>query len=241
MNNIILDVNKQVNLENNIKSEIEQRNFLETTLGKTINTAIDIGIRSLLPEFVDEQIISLKDNLFNYGLKDGITKTIDETIDLGKSALGMVTGNFESISQMQNVVKSGGLIDGLSTLLDNIVDKVREQGLINSNAAKTIKQGKNVILNNVETNIEDTFKKQYQAIEYTNKYIDNWTNYFKDKNFKGMENEYKKLEKELKNIAPIEKTIKEARKIQMLHNLVKNNGQNFNLSNEQLQLLEKFE
>lgn len=241
MNNINLEKNNEINLENNIKNEMEQRNFLETTLGKTINTAMDIGIKSLLPDFLDDQLINLKDNLFNYGLKDGITKTIDDAIDLGKSAVGIVTGNFDNISQMQNVVKSGGLIDGVSTLLDTVVDKVRQQGLINSNVAKTLKQGKNVILNNIETNIEDTFDKQYQALEYTNKYIDNWTNYYKDRNFEGMEKEYKKLEKQLKNLVPIEKTINEARKIQMLHNLIKNNGQNFSLSNEQLQLLEKFE
>ena len=48
------------------------------------------------------------------------------------------------------------------------------------------------------------------------------------------------LEKQLKTLVPIEKTINEAKKIEMLHNLIKNNGQNFNLSNEQLQLLEKF-
>ena len=240
MNNINLEKNNDINLEKNIKKEIEQRNFLESTLGKTVNTAIDIGIRSLLPDFLDEQIINLKNNLFNYGLKDGITKTIDDTIDLGKSALGIVTGNFDNISQMQNAVKSGGLIDGVSTLLDTVVDKVRKEGLINNDVARTIKQGKNVILNNIETNIENTFEKQYQALEYTNKYIDSWTSYYKDRDFEGMEKEYKKLEKQLKTLVPIEKTINEAKKIEMLHNLIKNNGQNFNLSNEQLQLLEKF-
>ena len=51
--------------------------------------------------------------------------------------------------------------------------------------------------------------------------------------------EYKKIEKQLNNIAPIEKTINEAKTIMTLHNLIKNNGQNFNLSKEQLELAEK--
>ena len=58
---------------------------------------------------------------------------------------------------MQQAVKTGGLIDGISSLLDNVVDKVRKAGLIDSAVARTIKQGKNVILNNVENNIETTF------------------------------------------------------------------------------------
>lgn len=234
-----LEKNNDINLNNNLVNENTQKNFLETTLGKTINTAVDIGIRALLPEFVEEQIINIKDNLLNYGLKDGISKTIDDAIDLGKSAIGIVTGNFENVSQMQSAVQSGGLIDGISSLMDTVVDKVREAGLINNTVANTIKQGKNVILDNVEKNIENNFNKQYEAIEATNKYIDNWKNYFTEKNFEGMEKEYNKIEKQLKDIAPIEKIINNVKTIEVLHNLIKNNGQDFNLTQEQLELAEK--
>lgn len=234
-----LEKNNEINLENNLVNENKQKNFLETTLGKTINTAVDIGIRALLPDFIDEQVINIKDNLLNYGLKDGITKTIDDSIDLGKSAIGIVTGNFENVSQMQEAIKTGGLIDGISSLLDTVVDKVKEAGLINNTIATTIKQGKNVILNSVESNIENTFNKQYESIEYINKYISNWKNYFEDKNFEGMEKEYNKIEKQLKNVAPIQKTINDAKTIEVLHNLIKNNGQDFNLTQEQLELAEK--
>lgn len=234
-----LEKNNDINLNNNLVNENTQKNFLETTLGKTINTAVDIGIRALLPEFVEDQIINIKDNLLNYGLKDGISKTIDDAIDLGKSAIGIVTGNFENVSQMQSAVQSGGLIDGISSLMDTVVDKVREAGLINNTVANTIKQGKNVILDNVEKNIENNFNKQYEAIEATNKYIDNWKNYFTEKNFEGMEKEYNKIEKQLKDIAPIEKIINNVKTIEVLHNLIKNNGQDFNLTQEQLELAEK--
>ena len=154
INNLEKDNNIEIN--NTINNET-QKQFLETTLGKTINAAIDMGIRAVLPDFLDNQVINLKDNLLNYGLKEGITKTIDDTIDLGKSAVGILTGNFESVSQMQEVVKTGGLIDGMSSLLDTVVDKVRKEGLINNTIAKTIKQGKNTILNSIESNIENTF------------------------------------------------------------------------------------
>ena len=51
-----------------------------------------------------------------------------------------------------------------------------------------------------------------------------------------MEKEYKKIEKQLNNIAPIEKTINEAKTIMTLHNLIKNNGKNFDLTSEELEL-----
>lgn len=140
---------------------------------------------------------------------------------------------------MQNAIKGGGLIDGISSLLDLTIDNVRKAGLVNNNVAKNIKQGKNIILNNLESNISNTFSNQYKAIENTNKYILNWRNYYENKDFSGMEKEYNKIEKQLKNIAPIESTIKNARTIEVLHNLIKNNGQDFNLTKEQLELAEK--
>ncbi len=232
-------IENELNLNNEITNNNDQINFLETTLGKTINTAIDIGIRALLPDFLDEQVINIKDNLLNYGLKDGITKTIDDAIDLGKSAIGIFTGNFENISQMQSAVEAGGLIDGISSLLDTVVDKVNQKGLINYSVANTIKQGKNVILNSVESNIEEKFKEQNIEFENIEKYMNDWKKNFNNKNFEGMEQEYAKIEKILDNLAPIEKTIDQARTIENLHNLIKNNGQDFNLTQEQLTLAEK--
>lgn len=234
-----IEQNNNIELNNKIINEESQRKFLESTLGKTINTAVDIGLRAILPDFFEEQIINVKDNLLNYGLKEGVTKTIDDAVDLGKSAVGIFTGNFKSLSQMQSAIENGGIIDGISSLLDTVVDKVRKAGLINNTVAKTIKQGKNIILNNVESNIETTFNKQYKALDNTNKYINNWKNCFENKNFDGMEKEYKKIEKQLKEIAPIERIINNARTIEVLHNLIKNNGQDFNLSKEQLELAEK--
>ena len=226
-------------VENTIVNEKTQKNFLQTTLGKTINTAIDIGIKALLPDFIDEQVINIKNNLINNGLKEGINKTIDDAIDVGKSAIGIVTGNFENINQMQMAVKTGGIIDGVSSLLDTVVDKVKNTGLIDSNVARTIKQGKNVILNNVESNIENTFTDQLKSAEYTNKYINNWKYYYNNKDFEGMEKEYYKIKRELKNLVPLEQTINEARTIENLHKLIRNNGQNFDLTQEQLELAEK--
>ena len=237
-----MEINKienKVNLDNKIINSNDQTNFLETALGKTINTGIDIGIRALLPDFIDEQIINIKDNLLNYGLKDGITKTIDDAIELGKSAIGIFTGDFENVSQMQSAIQAGGLIDGISSLLDTVVNTVNQKGIINYNIANTIKQGKNIILDSIENNIEEKFKEQNTEIENIEKYMKNWKEDFNNKDFNGMEQEYSKIEKVLNNLAPLEKIVTQARTIENLHNLIKNNGQDFNLNQEQIKLAEK--
>ena len=236
-----MEIENKLNNENNIENtlEKEQKNFLETTLGKIINTGLDIGIRALLPDFIDEQVINLKDNLFEYGLAEGITKTIDDVIDLGKSAIGIFTGNFENVEQMQSAIQSGGLIDGISSLLDTVVNKVMQKGLINYNVASMLTQGKNVILNNIESNIEKTFADQLTTSTNLEAYINNWKNSFENKDFNSMEKEFEKIEEQLKILAPMENTINQARTIENLHNLIKNNGQDFNLTKEQVELAEK--
>ena len=236
-----MEIENKLNNENNIENNLEkeQKNFLETTLGKIVNTGLDIGIRALLPDFIDEQVINLKDNLFEYGLAEGITKTIDDVIDLGKSAIGIFTGNFENVEQMQSAVQSGGLIDGISSLLDTVVNKVMQKGLINYNVASMLKQGKNVILNNIESNIEKTFADQLTTGTNLERYINNWKTSFDKQDFNSMEEAFEKIEEQLTILAPMENTINQARTIENLHNLIKNNGQNFNLTKEQLELAEK--
>ena len=54
-----------------------------------------------------------------------------------------------------------------------------------------------------------------------------------------MEKEYKNIKTELKGLVPIENTINNARAIENLHNLIKNNGQNFNLTQEEIELANK--
>lgn len=235
----INQLEKKQEIEQNLANEKNQNKFLETSIGKIINVAVDIGIRALLPDFIENQVINLKDNLLQYGFKDGIKETIDDAIKLGKSAIGIVKGDFKDINQIQNALQMGGLIDGVSSLLDSVVDKVNREGIINNNVANTLKSGKNLILDNIENNIEKSFIEQIRSIEKTNSYINKWKEFYNNKDFIGMEKEYNKLEKELKKIVPLENTINEARTIGNLHKLIKNNGNNFNLKPEELELAKK--
>lgn len=223
----------------NLDLEKKQNEFLNSTLWKTINNGIDIGLRYLLPDLVEDEIINLKDNLINYGLKDGIKKSINSVIETGKEAIGIISGNFENIGQIQKVIKNGGLIDKIDNFLDKTLDKAINSGKINQTIGKIVKTGKSSILSNVERNIESTLNSQVENSKNIEKYMNNWKKYFNDRNFSGMEKEYTKLEKELKSLVPIETTIKNARYIENIHKLIKNNGQNFELSEQELELANK--
>ena len=239
MENALNEIN--TNLDNNIEivNEKEQKSFLTTTLGKVINGAVDIGLRWALPDLIENQIIDVKDNLIKGGLKEGINSAVENAVDFGKSIMGIFTGKFENVSQAQEAVKTGGIIDGVSNVLDSVVEKTVNNGLINSNIGNLISKGKDVILDSVTKNIENTFMEQIKSTEKLSEHEEMWKKYFEDKNIEGMEKEYSKIKGELEKLIPIEETLKQARQIENLHTLIKNNGFNFNLSNEQLELAKK--
>ena len=232
-------------LENNLSNNFnlvnsnEQNKFLETTLGKVINIGLDTGIRALLPNLIEDQVINIKDEILNNGFNSGIKKAISSAIDLGKSAIGMFTGNFENIEQARTVIKSGGLIDSLSNLLDNAINLISKNTNISKNITSVIKNGKNVILDSINSNIEKKFDNQVSAIEKIGKYSSNWKNYYQKQDLEGMQREYNKIKSGLKEILPMESTIKEARIIENLHELIKNKNGDFNLSKEEIELAQK--
>lgn len=234
-----IDKTNSVEINNKISTNIEQEKFINTTLGKTINAGIDIGLRAILPEFIEDKVIELKNNLLEYGLKDGINKTINETIQDGKNLIGIITGNFENVSQIQSAIKTGGTIDKLSYALDFAVNQTQKAGLIDDKISSRIKEGKNILLNNIQSNIENTFENQISSIENLERYIDNWKKSYDNHDFNGMEKEYSKIEKTMEEIIPFEKTINEARNIENIHKLIKNNGEKFELSNEMIELAKK--
>ena len=241
MKEVDMEIEKKLEKENIIENSIERKQnyFLESTLGKVVNKALDIGISMLLPDFIDKQVINIKDNLFEYGLKEGIDKTIKDAIEIGKSSIGIFTGNFENINQMQSAIEEGGIIDGISNVLDMALKAIDKNGIINSNILDILSKGKNVILDILQNNIEETFKNQINKKNSLVNNIEGWKEGFKNKDFTKMEKEYINIKKEINNIAPLVDMINQAQTIENLHELIKNNGQNFNLKQEQIELASK--
>ena len=241
--NELLENNIQNNLQslefNNDVTVEKQNSFLESTLGKAINTGINLALRDVLPDLIESQVIEVKDVLLSQGLQEGIKTIVNSAVDLGKSAIGIFTGKFENISQVQAAVKNGGILDSTSQLLNKVIDEARKNKLINSNVATMLKRGKTMILEGVNNNIEDLMTSQIKSIEKIGKYSENWNKFYQNKDFGGMQIEYKKLETELKNVIPLEQTLKNARQIENIHNLIKNNGKDFNISEEELELAKK--
>jgi hypothetical protein len=212
--------------------------FLISNFGSAISNGIDAGLKYLLPDFIEDDIIDIKNSLISGGLTEGINTAIDSVIDLGKSALGIFTGNFENISQVEKVVEDGGLLDTISGVLDKVITSANNSGLINDTISSLLKNGKDILLGNVSDKLSNSIEEQIESVEKLDEYSSNWKEYYNAQDFDGMEKEYEKIKEELENLAPLEDTINKARTIENLQTLIKNNGGNFNLSEEVLALAE---
>lgn len=233
-----IEINSSVELDNLENLDKQQNTFLESSLGKVIDSSVDLGLRAILPNFIEDEVIEIKDTLIKEGFSEAINKAIDGAIDIGKSALGIVTGKFESVSQAEKAVEKGGIVDSVSNILDFTLDKVSDMGLLSKNITKVIKSGKDALIDNVSSDIKKEFKTQNKNIENLNKYNNSWKESFEAKDFSSMEKYIKKINNLLNKTLPLENTIKNARTIENLHELIKNNGKNFELKNEELQLAE---
>ena len=111
-------------INNKIKLEKDRNNFLNNIIGKTVNNAIDIGLKAILPDFIENQVIDIKNTLFQNGLKDGINGAINTAIDFGKSSSGVITENFENISQVNKAIGNENIVNTISKILDKVVNDV---------------------------------------------------------------------------------------------------------------------
>ena len=226
--------------ENFLKGSISeiQNNFLQSKLGQITNLAIDEGLKHLLPDFIEDEVIDIKNALVNEGLDEAVHTAIDKAVQLGKTIEGVFTGNFESISQAQNAIKKGGVIDGISDAIDFTVKKLNQAKIIPDNIAKTITNGKKIILNDVEKEIKNEFSTENKSLDNLEKYIENWKNKYKEKDLEGLNKEYKKIKKEEKNILPIKNIINNIEKINEVQSIIKN-SENFDFDQMYLDLAEK--
>lgn len=231
------------NLNNNLSEDINinnlQNNFLKSNIGQIANTAIDIGIKSLMPEFIENEVIDVKNAIINVGIKEGINTAIENAINLGKNILGINNSDIKSIGEAKSILENGNLINGISKSMDFVLEGLSDNNIISKNTFNLIKGGKDLILNNISTNVENEFENEIKSLKKIEKYISNWEKYYSEKNMDGLNKEYKKIEKQIKNILPLKNIINNINKIENINELIKNN-ENFDFSEYYLDLAGSF-
>jgi len=228
-------------LDNNLNIDIanRQKSFLETNIGKVVDSAVDLGIRTVLPNLIEDQVIDIKNIILDQGFKEGLSEIINTGLDFGKSAIGVITGNFENVNQIQMAVKKGGIIDSISRLLDFSINLANKSNLINHDVAAVIKSGKDTIMENITLKVEGELTAQIKEIEKLEKYCQDWQEAFENKDMTEMNKIYKNIQKHEKEILPIERVINNIRKIDNIQELMKNKESVADITESEQVLAEK--
>ena len=237
--NLINEVNKNLEVQNNLQLAKVQNKFLESNLGQVINGGVDLGLKVLLPDYLEEEVIEIKDVLLQEGFSSAVKTAINQAVEFGKDIIGIFNGEFKNVQQAKAAIKEGGLITDISRIIDNLIGKAEEKNLINSTVGNIVKTGKEIIIDILNKNVDTNLENQMKSVEKLNTYIKNWNKGYEKQDFKEMEKEYKKIEKELKNLMPLESLINETRQVENIHNLIKNNGKNFNISQYEIEAAQK--
>ena len=216
-----------------------QENFLNSNIGQIANVAIDMGLRNLLPDFIENEVIGVKDALIKGGIREGIDTAIQNTINFGKKILGIDNASFSSIQQAENAIEKGKLKENITNAISNAIEKTSNLNLISENVSNQLKDGKGLIMDNISTNVENEFSNEIKALEKIEKYIGNWEKFYNKKNVEGLTKEYSKIQKQMKKIMPLENIIKKLNKIETINELIKNN-KNFDFSDVYLELASSF-
>ena len=235
---ILENINELGNkISNGLNINNLQNNFLNSTIGQIANTAVDLGLKAMLPDMIENEVIEVKNALISGGINEGLNTAIENAIEIGKKVIGLENKEFTSIQQAANAIEKGEITNNISDGIDSVLNKISDANVIPKNVINIIKEGKNLILSNIGTNIENEFTNEIKALEKIEKYIGNWEKSYYKKDLDSLNKEYNKIEKQMKKIMPLEKLINNVNKIKNINELIKNT-ENFDFNNVYLDLAE---
>ncbi len=205
----------------------ETLNDIDEKFGEKINKTIDNIyneiLKVFLPDSIEDKVIEIKDQL---RLSQLSKKVADFTKDIINNK-GEKKEN-KDISDLD-----------IEKETSKIISTIKDSYNLSTQQINKLEKNKDTIVNKIEQELDKEIKKYVNAFQKNDKYINEWKEFYNSKDLKNMEKIYKKIEKNMKDIVPLEEKIKEIRELENLHLIIKKKGGDFNLTNEELELTKR--
>ena len=212
-----------------------QGKFAESNFGRIVSNVLDVGIRIALPDFSENMVIDIKDAIFNNGLKDGVKQIWNNIKEYGKSFLGLSTGKFNNIDEVQKATKNGGILDTISSAFDFALEKSVDNGKITRKARQSLKTQKNKMIKDMKDEILEEIDNQAVYVGKIEEYKEKWQECFNNKDLEGMKKANKNIKKYIDKTLPLDNLLSESKKIEIMQNLIESTG-NFDITEEEKEL-----
>lgn len=223
-NNKEIDFNKKENIIN------KQDNALSGILNNVINWSIDAGLRYILPDSIENEVIKIKNDFINGNTAQKIIDNIKEVINFNKE--NKIQKEILNINEIKDFLKNPNTLKFLANTVDEILIKNFQEKDIKIEKNNT----KKIITENIENKLNDEIESQIKSFNKIENYKNEWYKNYENKDLEKMNKTLKKINKEFKKIIPIENTIKEIRKIENLNELINSKGGDFNVTKEEREL-----
>lgn len=222
----------------NLELDKSKNDFFDTTVGKVIDNTVNIAIKALVPDIIDDQVINVKDAIIEGGFKEGLEEIKRSGTNFKESIKGIITGEFKTIEQMKIAIKDGGILDFVSLCVDKGIKCLSEKTGIDKSTLNLVSSGKDLLVNQISSRIENKFTEQLEEIERLDKYCEEWKEAYNDKDLGKINIVYEKIEDSLENVIQIESVLNKVNNIKNLNELINSSG-NFDLTDEELNLAKK--
>ena len=226
-----LDLISEKNLNNQLTNDIKtneisknQNNFISNMFKNAINFGVDLGLKSLLPDLIEDQVIDIKNSILKGGFKEGVNTLVKKVNEFKNSITGIFTGNFNNIEEIHTATKQGGIIKTVSKGLSKGIDAGVKSGAIPKSIGGILKAGKTTMLNEFSNSLESQMRKEIQKFDILNDLNKKWYDALDQRDFDKMTKYTEKISVLSKDLVKFSNIIEETKKIEELHNFIKENN-----------------
>lgn len=226
-----LDLISEKNLNNQLTNDIKnneisknQNDFIGNMFKNAINFGVDLGLKSLLPNLIEDQVIDIKNSILEGGFKEGVNTLMKKVNEFKNSITGIFTGNFNNIQEINTATKQGGIIKTVSKGLSKGIDAGVKSGIIPKSIGGILKAGKTTMLNEFSNSLESQMRKEIQKFDTLNDLNKKWYDALDQRDFDKMTKYTEKISALSKDLVKFSNIINETKKIEELHNFIKENN-----------------
>ena len=226
-----LDLISEKNLNNQLTNDMKnneisknQNDFIGNMFKNAINFGVDLGLKSLLPDLIEDQVIDIKNSILEGGFKEGVNTLMKKVNEFKNSITGIFTGNFNNIQEINTATKQGGIIKTVSKGLSKGIDAGVKSGIIPKSIGGILKAGKTTMLNEFSNSLESQMRKEIQKFDTLNDLNKKWYDALDQRDFDKMTKYTEKISALSKDLVKFSNIINETKKTEELHNFIKENN-----------------
>lgn len=230
-----MDLSNQINeiIENtkNLALELEEdkriitlKNDLSNVAEKAIDHAAKYVIKAMpVPDAVKDILLDIKDTIKTKDAGKVVSIAVKSTVREGLEILGLSTSSINSLMELKDIAKKGGLITALKNGVEIVAENHLKNNIVGDYVYKFFDKLKNYIMNNEFGKKLDNFIKKLE--DKKGKFLEKceeWYNAYKNMNVENMNNIAAELDNNKYVLSRYTDCIKENNVIQNMTAMVNN-------------------